>query len=324
MIEALTTAVRRGWFTLGEVMNNPEELMTRFKLTPRELDTAINTLTGAVMEGIFEYKKGRITSILRPLESLQHDSRALERLPAAITEGRALVLVTLLQRLFCLGKLTLSSRKKGYSLTKEQEKGTDRSTEVSIKEILEYVREAVSHDPEKMKDTEIKKILMYSKMYQNEIKKLKNLAANIPSQKKELLGKNFKQSLKDLTVKLNTAYQLLRGEGETPAPVLTSAPHLQRYDYSPLAPLLQVQAKGYSEILSTLTFAKKEKFRTREILVGLARRQESFIQLVNREQEKYEDIDPFDPRGLKAGGEFAAEIVKYLRREREWLKLHPW
>ncbi len=314
----MSTTVRKDWFLINQAINNPNEIISLFKLTPQELDTAIENLRNAVIEGIFEYKRTSVTSILRPLQSLHHDSRAIEQLPAVIGTSRTLLTVTLFQRLFCLDKLKLSAKKSPNDKSSGDHSGTEsRFSPAPIKKILEYVQKEVRTNPERMKETEIKKILMYAKMYQNEIKKMKDLAVNIPPEKKQLLMKNFNKSLHDITAKLNAAYHVLREEESTPPPSAATAHHLSRFDYSSLAPLLKSQAQVFSEILSTLAFAKREKFRTRELLTGLADRQKTFLSYINREQRAYEEIDPFDKKGLKAGREFATEIIKYLRKERE-------
>ncbi len=325
MTEQLATTIRQDWFVISQTLNNPHEMMALFKLAPHELDTVLKDLRNAVIEGIFEYKRTSVTSILRPLQSLYHDSRAIEQLPSVIETSRTLLAVTLLQRLFCLGKLKPSEKKSNNDkLSGDSGVENNSFSPVTIREILEYIQKEIHVDPERMKNTEIKKILMYSKMYKNEINKMKDLAVNIPPEKKQLLMENFNKSLHEITAKLNTAYNVLREGESTPPPAAASAHHLSRFDYSPLAPLLKSQAQFFSEILSSLTFAKREKFRTRELLTGLADRQETFMQHIDKEQKAYEEIDPFDKKGLKAGREFATEIIKYLRKEREWLKLHPW
>ncbi len=325
MNEAINTVTRQDWFGIEQVINHADEIITYFKLSAPELDSIIRELKGSVLEGIFEYKKNSIATLLKPLESLMHSSRAIEQLPVCIESGRALLVVTLLQRLFCLKKIKISKVKPvtpGADIPRKPAETISQT--FPLPEILQYIKKEVHSDPDKIKDAEVKKILMYAKMYQNEIKKMKDLAGKIPAEKRQSLQENFKQSLSDITIKLNIAYRTLL-EGESPprtAPL--SASLLENRDYTPIAPRLKIQSKFFSEILSILAFTQKEKFQTRELLVHLVSRKEEFMKLIDAEQKKYEEIDPFDKKGLKAGKEISTEIVKFLQKEREWLKLHPW
>ncbi len=318
MKNALTAFIAENWFVTREAMNAPDTTISLFMFSAEELGSLIKDLKGSVMEGIFEYKKTRIRSILRPLESLQYDSRAMGHLQKNIKEAKALLMVTMIQRLFCVNKVKLST-------VRAAEKTTPLSfSEASLKEILEFVQEEIRGNPEKMKDSAIKKILMYSKMYQNEIKKMKDLAATIPADKKQPFMENFKRSLNDITAKINASYSLLREGAPGAGTREETAHHLARFNYAPLAPLLETQCRSFSQVLSTLLFAEKEKFRTRELLVELASSQAFLLKEIEKEQKKYEEIDPFDKNGLKAGREFVSEISKYLRKEQEWVKHHPW
>ena len=321
----MSTAVRKDWFVISEKMNNPNEVISHFKLSEEELDTLIRDLKGSVMEGVFEYKRTSITAMLRPLESLQHNSKAMEHLHEAVTKGRALLVVTLIQRLFCMKKVQFPTPKKQkkdtHAAPHEQEK---QSAKISIKDILTFVQQKVRSNPEKMKDPEIKKILMYTKMYQNEVKKMQDLARKIPEEKKRSLKENFRTSLRELQSKITASYHLLQDKEELILQSIPPAQHFDRRDYTPLAPVLKQQSQIFSQILSTLIFAGKEKFHTREVLVGIALRQGEFTGLVDKEQKKFGEINPFDKKGLAADKELTAELLKFFQKEREFLKLHPW
>ena len=55
---------------------------------------------------------------------------------------------------------------------------------------------------------------MYSKMYQNEIQKLSDLAKTIPPVKMASVKENFRNSLSDITKKKISAYNTLAGRPE--------------------------------------------------------------------------------------------------------------
>ncbi len=320
-MSGLTTEIRKNWFVIEEAIRDPNSIIEIFKPSEAELEGILKELEGSVIEGIFEYKRSTVQAILRPLESLQYDSKAIEFLPQQIKKARALVLVTLLQRLYLTGDL----KPKGIKTAAVPSQEAVEEPKTGVKEILTYIRNTIDADPEKKKDPEVKKIIMYSKMYQNEIQKLNDLLKTVPPGKAASVKENFKNSLSGIVQKMNTSYQnLLVPAEEAPKAMQKTGSILTRFNYTPLAGEIKKQAKVFSEVLTTLTFAQHEKFNTREILVALSGRQSELLQLIDREQKLYPGIAPFDKEGLTAAKELAKEIGNFLKKEKEWLKLHPW
>ena len=320
-MSGLTTEIRKNWFVIEEAIRDPNRIIKIFKPAEEELAVILKELEGSVIGGIFEYKRNAVQAVLRPLESLQYDSKAIELLPKQIKTARALVLVTLLQRLYLTGDL----KPKGVKTSPAPSQEASGVPKTGVKEILTYIRNIIDTDPEKKKDPEVKKIIMYSKMYQNEIQKLNDILKTVPPGKAASVKENFKNSLSDIIQKMNASYRnLVVPEENFPEIIHTTGSLLTRFDYSPLAGEIKKQARAFSEVLTTLTFAQSEKFNTREILVALSGRQTELLQLVDREQKRYPEIAPFDKEGLSAAKELVKEIGSFLRKEKEWLKLHPW
>lgn len=320
-MDGLAAQIRKDWFVIEESANDPNKIIALFKPGEHELETIIRDLGDSVEEGIFEYKRSAVRSMLRPLESLQYDSRAIEFLPKQIEKGKAVLLVTLLQRLYLKGELKPKDSRPLHGKIHEEQK-TDQT---GVKEILTFVREMLNSDPEKKKDPEVKKIIMYSKMYQNEVQKLADLTKTVPPGKIASVKENFRNSLSEIIGKMNIAYNNLT---ESPADMVETRPKtgsiLKRFNYSPLSGEIKKQAAEFSKVLSTLVFAEKEKFNTREILVALSAKQNDLLKLVDNEQSRYTDIAPFDKKGLSVSRELVKEISGFLKKEKEWLKLHPW
>ncbi len=316
----LKALIEKDWYVLEKSAGDPDKLISTFKLQEEELDIIIQDLINCVMEGIFEYKRNQITALLRPLQSLQYDSKAIAMLPQQIKKGKELLLVALLQRLYCLKKIKLSTDK----TSKSSAQSLENVTAAGIGDILTFVQQEIKKDPEKMKDPEIKKIIMYSKMYQQEIHKLKDLLTAVPEGKKESVKRNFRNSLNEIAVKLNTSYNALTDAERNKEKNAGSGSILTRNDYSPAVPVITSQCRIYSEILTTLKFAEKEKFNTRELLVSLSSRQDELFNQIEREQKVFSEITPFDKNGTAAGKELAGEIMIFLKKERDWVKLHPW
>jgi len=316
----LKALIDRDWYALEKSAGDPDKLISTFKLQAEELDIIIQDLRNCVMEGIFEYKRNQITALLRPLQSLQYDSKAIAMLPQQIKKGKELLLITLLQRLFCLKGIKLSTAK----APKPSDAARENGTETGIRDILTFVQQEIKNNPEKMKDPEIKKIIMYSKMYQQEIHKLKDLLSSVPEGKRESVKRNFRNSLNDIAAKLNVSYNALTDAEQNKEKNAGSESILTRTDYSPAVPVITGQCRSYSEILTTLKFAEKEKFNTRELLVSLSSRQDELFNQIEREQKVFSEITPFDKNGTAAGKELAGEIMIFLKKERDWVKLHPW
>ncbi len=144
-MSGLTTEIRKNWFVIEEAIRDSGKIMEIFKPSEEELGTMIKDLESSVIEGIFEYKRNAIQGVLRPLESLQYDSKAIEFLPRQIKTAGALVLITLLQRLYLTGDLKPKEEKP----LKLQEQEQERAPAAGVKEILTHVRGKIKEDTEK-------------------------------------------------------------------------------------------------------------------------------------------------------------------------------
>ncbi len=319
VMEELTKQIKRDLFDIKENINNPDKLMQLFSFSSKEFDSIIHNLKFSVEESLFEFKKTAINLILEPLQSLQYDSKALTSYRDQIERTRSLLAVTLIQRLIAVGAIKISESKNEESHDLPEEAGD----QPDIGEILAFVQKKLQLNPENHKNPLIKKIVMHVKIYQNETQKMKDLTLKVPKEKKAALKKNFDIILAEQVTKMREAYNELIDNTAKQIKTVIHSNILLRFDFKPMGKFFLLQIEAYSRLLSTLVFAKNEKFHTREILLSLTKEQQELLNLVNKERREYTNIAPFDTTGMETAKAFSRRIISFLEREKEWLKIHP-
>ena len=192
-----------------------------------------------------------------------------------------------------------------------------------IKEIIDFVQNEPKTNPSIIQDTLFKKIVMHIKMYRNETQKMTELMAKVSAEKKIALKRNLDITLAEQVSKMREAYNEIidRSVKKEQAPVVQNI--LLRYDFKAMSKTYMSQIEAFSKILSTLTFAKNEKFNTRELLLNLTKDKEFFISLIEKERTEYSSIVMFDKGGVETGKAFIKRIMEFLGKERDWLRIHP-
>ncbi len=318
-MEELTKQIKRDLFDIKENINNPDKLMELFSFNREEFENIIYNLKFSVEDSLFEFKKTSINLILEPLNSLQYDSRAMNSFDDQISRARGLLTVTLIQRLIAAGAVKIAEIK-GESSKDSLEK---EEAQADIKEIIEYVQKEPKNNPSVLQDNLFKKIVMHIKMYSNETQKMHGLMAKVSAEKKIALKRNFDITLSEQVSKMREAYNEIidRTVKKEQAPVVQNI--LLRYDFKVMGKVYLTQIEAFSKLLSTLTFAKNEKFHTRELLLNLTKEKESLISLIDKERTEYGSIVLFDNGGVETGKAFVKRIIEFLGKERDWLRIHP-
>ena len=101
------------WYELRTALDEPDTLVDFLDIKPSEFKGAAERLRLAVEQGVVEYKRGLLHSVMSPLKSLKWDSRAITDLNPPLREAAMGVLTPAAQRLFALGLLRLYSPKSG-------------------------------------------------------------------------------------------------------------------------------------------------------------------------------------------------------------------
>ena len=318
-MEELTKQIKRDLFDIKENINNPDKLMELFSFKKDEFENIIHNLKFSVEDSLFEFKNTSINLILDPLGSLQYDSRAMSSFDDQINRAKGLLSVTIIQRLIAAGAIKISENKEEAS----REALEKEVAQPGIKEILDFVQKEPKTNPLILKDILFKKIVMHIKMYRNESQKMNELIANVSEEKKIALKKNFYITLAEQVSKMREAYNEIidRTVKKEQAPVVQNI--LLRYDFKTMNKFYMSQIEAFSKILSTLTFAKNEKFHTRELLLDLTREKSSFSSLIGKERTEYSSIILFDEGGVETGKAFLKRIMEFLEKEKDWLRIHP-
>lgn len=319
MTEELTKQIKRDLFDIKEDINSPGKLMGIFSFTREEFENIIHNLKFSVEDSLFEYKNTAINLILEPLNSLQYDSKAMSSFDAQINRARGLLAVTLIQRLIATGAVKIAENKGDVSNTRLEKE----LVQAGIKEIIEFVQKEPKNNPLILQDAYFKKIIMHIKMYKNESNKMSELMAKVSAEKKIALKRNFDITLSEQVSKMREAYNEIIGRTvkKSQAPVTQNI--LLRFDFKPMNKIYMSQIEAFSKLLSTLKFAKNEKFHTRELLLSLSRERNSFLALVEKERKEYLSVVPTDRKGSETAKAFRKRIVEFLGKEKDWLRIHP-
>ena len=317
-MEELTKQIKRDLFDIKENINSPDKLMELFSFNKEEFESIIHDLKFSVENSLFEFKVTSVNLILEPLKSLQYDSRAMNSFDDQIKRARGLLAVTLIQRLIAVGAVKVTDPRTESSLNADPEP-VDLPP---IKEVMEFLKKELNN-PESMKDPLIKKIIMHRRMYQNETSKMNDLTAKVSEDKRIALRRNFEATLGEQVTKMRETYNEIINislEKEMkPGPQNI----LLRYDFKSMGRFYLVQIEAFSKLLSTLMFARNERFQTRELLINLTKDKKNLTDLVAKERSGYSTIAPFDKDGPRTADAFVKRIITYLEKEKEWLKIHP-
>ena len=117
------------WYELRTALDEPDTLVDFLDITPSEFKGAAEQLRLAVEEGVVEYKRGLLHSVMYPLKSLKWDSRAITDLNPPLREAAIGVLTPAIQRLFAVGLLRLYSSKSLGGAAQEPDAGLHASNQ---------------------------------------------------------------------------------------------------------------------------------------------------------------------------------------------------
>ena len=319
-MEELIKQIKRDLFDIKENINNPDKLMELFSFKKEEFDYIIQNLRYSVEDSLFEYKKTSVNLILEPLQSLLYDSKAMSSFDDQIERAKGLLAVTLIQRLISVKAIKVTDKQKDGTTEPDL---TPPLQNTGIKEIIEFVKKEPKVNPDILKDPLFKKIIMHIKMYTNETIKMNNLVSRASTDKKIALKRNFNQSLTERVSKIKEAYNEIINRAVKEEQLPRPQNILLRYDLKPMSRIYLDQIEAFSSLLSTLIFAKNEKFHTRELLLDLSKERDFLLNLIVKERKEYSTIVPFDKNGKDTAKAFVKRISEYLEKERDWLKIHP-
>jgi hypothetical protein len=304
-MEDLKKNIAGEWFDIREKADDVYDLEEFYSPTKADLKQLIAEIRLCVEEGIVEYKKGTLLPLFTFLDSLKYDSRGLETLKAESTKLAPLLYSILMQRLICRGTIQLRKGKKG----------SDLKIDKDIKEIIQEINEKVKENPGLNQHQAVKNIFMQMGMYKKELQDMKKLSPNIPPDKASAFFANFKGRFDTITQSIHENYASLLKEEQEKLREKSLANPLSAFDLLPLAKLCAAQAQQAARLRSTLNFAIKDGFRTREYLTNLLKEKASIMQPFDRESELYLSMGGSQKSGKRIGKLFGAELIHVLEKQ---------
>lgn len=312
-MEELNRRIRGDWYEIQETADDIYALEDVFAFTVDELKDMVENLRLSVENGVTECKTATLSSIFSYLESLQYDSRGIDALPARARDVSFIVYASLIQRLIALGVVKIRS---GSNATAKTPAAAGTESKEDLKEILKDIQERIQKDPNVRNHNAVKNIFMQVNMYKRELENMKKLAPNIPAEKQPGFYANFKQTFDKITAKARENHAvLLKEDWDQAAQEMPSTHPLKRNDLKPLAALFLDQAKEFSMIRSTLTYAGAERYKTRDILSRVIERRDRVNTLVAEETKRYGEMETGSGGGRSLSRAFAAEVIAVLNRQ---------
>lgn len=305
-MEELEKKIAGDWFDIKENAENIHDLEEYFDLSTAQLRQLVQDIRLSVEEGIIEYKRNVLNPVLQFLESMQYDSRGFENLRRFSGQLTPLIYALLIQRLISRGTIPLRRPKAETEAVQKKE----------IKDILSDMNDIVEENPELNNHPAVRNIHNQMNFYKKELENMNKLAPNIPPEKKESFARNFKQTFDEIYTSIQENYQKIIQEEKQRIRDRIAVSPLTRHDIKPLAKLFFNQAAEIARVRSTLAFAAKEGFRTREALVRFIKNKKQITALFDEEAKRYREMAAGDEKAVRSLSKaFGNEIMGVLNRQ---------
>jgi len=305
--------VRADWSEIQSAGRDLEGLAEALGLGREELEDQLEPLKLSVEGGCLEYKLSLLNSVFRELENERYRSLGSAALDSISKRLGVLVYVTIIQRLLADGHLPL----RDHQAQADDSSPKDEESTTDVKEIIADVQERVKEDPSLRMNQPIKNILMQLNRYSKELNEFRELTARIPKDKAAAVGQNFMRTTSEIFTSIRKNYDQLLSEEQEAMP---KEPQniLLRIDLKSLSPLYARQAREFSAARSDLGFARGQQSGTRELLIEVASKHETFAKLIEDEGGKYEALGGTSGVSIEISRAMNSEISKRIRREIEY------
>ena len=305
------------WFEIREAFQDYVTLDQKLRIPDTAIRSHIDKLKFSVEQGIVEYKRSCLAPLYRVLESTKYQSLSAVQIDAQLKEINTLLFIVLVQRLLAEGIARFASRQKA------SEEGIDPD-DLKLKDILEDINKRVKTDATAKNKPAVKMILAQVNRYQKEQQTFKELLTTIKEDNKRAVAASFKKTFSEIIDRIKRNYiEILKGEAP---PADDNRSLIEVVPLKKSAPIVTSQAKIVSHIKSALNFVQEEKYKTREILVGLGREREAITELFRKEMDTYQGFyDQLDTARKKDVGQkdfaslisrnLGSEMIRYLEKE---------
>lgn len=297
------------WIDIRELSGDTFALKDYFRIPPEDIRIQLAKLQFSVEQGVVEYKRGSLSPLYQMLESSRYQTPGMDVIDKQVHYSQALLYAVLIQRLIADGTVKLTREK----IREEQISTSD----LNLKDILQDVNKRIQEDPAFGRHPSAKLILMQVGIYKKEQETMKKLLPTIKEESRESFIKNFRNTFNEIIEKIKRNYLEILTE-ENP-PDMENRNLLAPLPLTELVPVLTSQCQKISKIRSTLLFIAEEKYKTRELLAGLSRDKDSFMQLLVKEMASYrsfgERAEQKGDRPEEISRAMCHELIDFLERE---------
>jgi len=270
------------WIELKQKAGDYRALVDMLHLSPSQLGDAASKLRLSVEQGIIEFKRSMVSPVMGTLENARYKSLTAEEIIEQERSLTALLFAILVQRLLATDMLP-----RGRAQEEQKDLGVDA---VEVNTMISAVKTMIGDDPALRSHPAVKNILVQMQVYNKENQKLRELLPTIRPEMRASFLANFKKTFDGIVGSIRRNYEVLLQEQ-------VAQSTNQRQGFSPaslplkdLAPLLATQAREVSRIRSTLTHAREEKYKTREVLVRLYDSRQQVLGLFEDELKAYQKL----------------------------------
>jgi hypothetical protein len=301
------------WIDIKEKSNQLHSLLEALALPAYELRAAADALRMAVEQGVVEFKRTLLSPVLVALETARYKSLATDEMAAQEKSLTVMLLVALVQRLFCADLHPLSRPRE-----ERRNFGVDA---LDVSAILSDVNVRITGNAALRSHAAIKNILMQVQRYNGENRKMRELLPTIKPEMRTAFLANFTRTFEEIIASIRRQYNSLLAEEAAAEKARREGFSLSLMPLKELAPLLASQGQEIARFRSTLGYAREEKYKTREILVRLYDGRETVLRLIEEELAIYRRICrrtfqyDLEACALSMASGFRDEIVGILERQ---------
>lgn len=270
------------WIDAKETVGDLYAMIERLDVTAGDMKALASRLRLAVEGGIVEYKRSALMPIFTVLETARFKSLSQEEILALDRPLAVLVFAVLAQRLIVLDALP-------WRRTEAAERRDFSVEAMHVNAILKDLNMRVAADPELRAHAAVKNIMAQVAIYNRETAKMNELKSTIRPEMQTAFMANFNKTFATALASIRRNYEVILREEEERRQAAEKKDRfsLQDLPLRDLAPFLLSQARELARVRSTMAYAREEKWKMRETLVGLYDRRQETVALVEREPAEY-------------------------------------
>ena len=320
----LEQKVKGDWFDVQEGFHDAFSLKDVLQVPDEDIVDHIGRLRYSVEEGIVEYKKNVLNPLFRVLESNRYQSLGMDIIREQLRHTKSLLYITGLQRLYFAGIV-------GFHYIKKKKEPLPAEA-LGFTEILKDIDRRRKSNPAFAAHPVAKNIQAQISRYQKERATMQKLLPTIKPEAKGSFVKNFKSTFSEIFGSIRKGYlQILEEESDSahaPESMWAVIP------WNDAVPVVTAQCRCISLILSTLTYVKEEKYKTRETLAALEKEKTAIEGSYEKEMTVYREFvdnlgrdirEDGDLKDVKSGGaavlsrKISQQIVRFLEKDLAYL-----